>query len=81
MRAGLPPKSTTICDSSTPAPASSQLLSDLAAHFGFDLDKPFKQLPARVRTVIWRAAEARPSPLATQTTSAGGASDGIRSKA
>jgi excinuclease ABC subunit A len=30
----------------------SQLLSDLAAHYGFDLDKPFKQLPARVRKVV-----------------------------
>ncbi len=29
-----------------------QLVSDLAAHYAFDLDKPFKQLPARMRKVI-----------------------------
>ncbi len=29
-----------------------RLLSDLAAHYAFDLDKPFKQLPARVRKLI-----------------------------
>ncbi|WP_091147239.1 excinuclease ABC subunit UvrA [Novosphingobium sp. CF614] len=49
--------------SNPPSPYYMQVLSSLAAHFGFDLATPWQDLPGEVRLVILHGTAGKPVPL------------------